>query len=158
MCCGQCVILLYSILLLPLLLMIIVLSDVCIHSNPSNALNSVLLPALNYNDNDNNNNDNNDIFFACTNPIETLFNSSVPDLKNMHTKLQDILVSPQVSGVTCPSSYHVYAMNKSVANIYMEPSGIFPNYINAFRDIDMNCPTYKPLYNDIIENNICSSM
>ncbi len=148
MCCGQCVILLYSIIGLPLLLITIILSDLCISESPPELMMNLVPKEMTSGENAN----NTAIFLSCTNPLTSVMTLAQDGMKDMHDALEDILQSPAVALQTCPTSHHVSLMNATVVDIYKEPNGILTTYVP-----DTECPTFKPLLYDIIESNICSS-
>lgn len=153
MCCGQCVVFLYSLLALPFLLIAIVLSDFCVTS-PMQLVDSQVPAAMK-----SGNGNATDIFLTCDNPISVHMTDAAVGVKSMHEAIGTVLTAPRVAGVTCPDlpgAYWPLWFNKTSVAIYKEPSGILPTFVLE-KGISSSCPTFQPVLQQLLETNVCGS-
>ena len=149
-CCGQCLFFIYGIVAVPMLLITIALSDLCISDAPMLALSDQIpTGALSSNATD--------LFLGCTNPFTEAINTATDGVVEMHDHILGVLTEPRVSGTTCPDfasgNYWVIDMNTTVTSIYARPDGILPLFVDG----DINCPTFKASLTDAVDENVCGS-
>ena len=151
MCCGQCIIFLYTLILVPMLFLTIAMSDLCISEAPMLLLEDQLIPAGALSSNAT------DMFLGCNNPFTEAMDTATHGMVEMHSHILGILDGPRVSGSTCPDfasgNFWVLDMNTTVSNIYEGPYGILPNFVGG----DPACPTFKASLTGAVDENVCGS-
>jgi hypothetical protein len=151
MCCGQCTMLLYSIVALPMLTLTIVISDICINDDPMGFLSKQFIPINMQSSN------STQILTSCNNPLTPVIDNAMTGMSKMHIAVDSVLTGTADGNmVTCYNDPNLVKLNASTSAIY-KPNGYLPTFISPTISTATSdkCPTFYTTINETIETNIC---
>ena len=146
LCCGECTVLLFSLLAVPLVALTFLTANICIESSPLDVLKNQIPAGISTNVTD--------LFLSCHNPLQPFMTASQNVVINIHTAVETVLQTPQLSGWTCPGDSWLTSLN-ATALALSGPSGAINTFVGVKPSKD--CPTLYPFLQTSINNNFCTS-